>query len=48
LNYEVRGIISAVRDFNGHRRFSLQDALKLREIFEFRRTIKGEWKKNPR
>jgi DNA-binding transcriptional MerR regulator len=37
LNYEQRGFISSMRDHNNHRRYSHQDANKLKEILNIRR-----------
>ncbi len=36
LNYEKRGRIEAWRDNNNHRRYSLQEALKLKDILSSR------------
>ena len=36
LNYEKNGIIKSVRDINGHRRFTLADAEKLKSILSAR------------
>ena len=35
--YERKGHISAYRDFNNFRRFTLQEAMKLKEILSCRR-----------
>lgn len=35
-NYEKKGYIEALRDANNHRRYSLQEALKLKEILSIR------------
>jgi len=37
LRYEVAGYISSLRDNNGFRRFTKQDALKLKQILEIRK-----------
>jgi len=34
--YEKKGFIKAFRDFNNFRRFTMGEALKLKEIFEIR------------
>jgi len=36
LRYEQRGFITASRDLNGFRRYSLEEALKLKELLERR------------
>lgn len=36
-NYENRGYIQPERDVNNHRRYSLADALKLKEILTIRK-----------
>jgi DNA-binding transcriptional MerR regulator len=36
LNYEEKGLIRPWRDHNGFRRYSLAEALRLKEIFEIR------------
>ena len=36
-NYTKRGYIEATRDVNGFRRYSLAEALKLKEILSIRR-----------
>jgi len=36
-SYEKRGFIKAYRDFNNFRRFTLQEAMKLKEILSCRR-----------
>ena len=36
-SYEKRGFIDAYRDFNNFRRFTLQEAMKLKEILSIRR-----------
>ena len=36
-NYEKRGYIKSVRDNNNFRRYSRQDAIKLKEILNIRR-----------
>jgi len=36
LNYEQRGYIQALRDHNNFRRYSLGEALKLKEILSIR------------
>jgi len=41
-NYEERGYIQPWRDNNNHRRFSLADALKLKEIFAIRKRATNE------
>jgi DNA-binding transcriptional MerR regulator len=40
-NYEKRGYIKSVRDNNNFRRYTLQQALKLKKIFEIRRPASG-------
>ena len=37
LNYEKQGHIKSMRDNNNFRRFTLQEALKLKKIFTLRR-----------
>ena len=37
LNYEKQGYIKSMRDNNNFRRFSLQEALKLKKILNIRR-----------
>jgi DNA-binding transcriptional MerR regulator len=37
LNYEKEGFITPVRDHNNHRRYTLEQALKLKKLFEIRR-----------
>ena len=37
LNYEKEGYITPLRDHNNHRRYTLQQALKLKKVFEIRR-----------
>lgn len=37
LNYERRGLLKPLRDVNGYRRFSRQDAKKLKELLELRK-----------
>ena len=37
LNYEKDGYIFPFRDSNNHRRYTLQQALELKKIFEIRR-----------
>ena len=39
LNYERRGYIKPLRDNNNHRRFSRQDAMKLKQILKIRRPL---------
>ena len=41
LNYEKRGYIKPMRDNNNHRRYTRQDALKLKQILEIRRPVEG-------
>ena len=36
-SYEKRGYIKAYRDFNNFRRFTLQEAIKLKEILSCRK-----------
>jgi len=36
-NYEKRGYIEPTRDNNNHRRYSLMDALRLKEILQIRK-----------
>ncbi len=40
-NYEKRGYIKSVRDNNNFRRYSQQDAMKLKEILNIRRPASG-------
>jgi DNA-binding transcriptional MerR regulator len=42
LNYEKRGFLKAFRDHNGYRRFTKQEAEKLRLLIEFRKPGKNE------
>ena len=37
LNYEKEGYIAPMRDHNNFRRYTLQQALKLKKIFEIRK-----------
>ncbi len=37
LRYEKEGYVSPMRDRNNYRRYSLQDALKLKEIINLRK-----------
>jgi len=37
LNYEKQGYLTPMRDHNNFRRYTLQQALKLKKIFETRR-----------
>jgi DNA-binding transcriptional MerR regulator len=37
LNYEKRGYIKPLRDNNNFRRFTIQEALKLKQLLEIRR-----------
>ena len=39
LNYEKRGYIKPVRDHNNFRRYTKQDALKLKRLIELRRPV---------
>ena len=39
LKYEREGYISSMRDNNGFRRFTKQDALKLKSILEIRKPV---------
>ena len=39
LNYEKRGYIKPMRDNNNHRRYTKQDALKLKQILEIRKPV---------
>jgi DNA-binding transcriptional MerR regulator len=39
LNYERRGYIKPLRDNNNFRRYTKQDALKLKQILEIRRPV---------
>lgn len=39
LNYEQQGFIESMRDSNNYRRYSMQDAKKLREILNIRRPV---------
>ena len=39
LNYERRGYIESTRDFNNFRRYSVEQAQKLKEIFESRQPV---------
>jgi DNA-binding transcriptional MerR regulator len=41
-NYTAKGYIQAARDNNGFRRYSLQEALKLKEILSIRRRVGDE------
>ena len=41
LNYEKEGYITPFRDHNNFRRYTLQQALKLKKIFEIRRPLKN-------
>ena len=45
LNYEKRGYIHPSRDFNGFRRYSLQDALRLKDILNVRIGRRGDGEK---
>lgn len=35
-NYECRGLIKPLRDHNGHRRYSVDQALKIKELINMR------------
>lgn len=39
LNYEKQGYIKAFRDHNNFRRYTMQDAIKLKEILSVRRRV---------
>ncbi len=41
-NYTDKGFIQAARDNNGFRRYSLQEALKLKAILSIRRRVEHE------
>jgi len=41
LNYEKRGYIRPMRDNNNHRRYTKQDALKLKQLLEIRRPLEA-------
>lgn len=41
LNYEKEGYIRPLRDNNNFRRYTLQQALELKKIFEIRRPASG-------
>ena len=41
LRYEAAGYISSMRDNNGFRRFTRQDALKLKSILEIRKPVEN-------
>ena len=41
LRYERDGYITPVRDHNNFRRYTLQQALKLKKIFEIRKPASG-------
>ena len=43
LNYERRGFIKPLRDNNNFRRYPLQEALKLKEIFSVRIRGMGDY-----
>ena len=36
VNYTLRGVITSMRDSNGYRRYTMADALRLREILSHR------------
>lgn len=36
LRFEAKGFITPVRDINGWRRFTEEDAMKLKDVFQFR------------
>jgi DNA-binding transcriptional MerR regulator len=42
LNYEKRGYIKPYRDNNNFRRYTKEDALKLKQILEIRRPAENE------
>lgn len=39
LNYEKRGYIKSMRDYNDFRRYTKRDALKLKQLLEIRRPV---------
>ena len=39
LNYERRGYLKPLRDNNNFRRYTKQDALKLKQLLEIRRPV---------
>lgn len=39
LRYEKQGFITPLRDRNNYRRYTLQDVLKLKELFNLRRPV---------
>jgi len=41
LRYEKKGIIRSFRDHNGFRRFTLEEALKLKRMLAFRTVDEG-------
>jgi len=41
LNYEKRGYLKPLRDNNNHRRYTKQDAFKLKQILEIRKPSDG-------
>lgn len=44
LRYEKYGYVSPMRDKNNYRRYSLQQALKLKKIIDLRKPSKKMWK----
>jgi DNA-binding transcriptional MerR regulator len=41
LNYEKRGYIKPYRDHNNFRRYTKEDAKKLKQLLEIRRPVEG-------
>ena len=41
LNYTQKGYLKAMRDHNNFRRYTKQDALKLKQLLEIRRPAEG-------
>ena len=43
LRYEDKGVLLAKRDTNNFRRYSLEDALRLRDLLSTRRTVLDQY-----
>ena len=41
LNYTIKGYLKPMRDHNNFRRYTKQDALKLKQLLEIRRPADG-------
>lgn len=43
LRYEEKGVLRAKRDTNNFRRYSLEDALRLKDLLSLRRTVLDQY-----